>query len=166
MIAMKRLTKLFVLSFIISYFCINTAIAYGNNLHLGTIPNVDYKIAENNGNNTITINESGSSNIDVVLDEYGDVCFNINKINLYFTANIFAVLDILTQLDVIEPGSYRNMILDDNGVTFEVGVNSVKKDNVMMCISNQDISLILDIKTPKQFQCLEDIENNIRSLFK
>jgi hypothetical protein len=75
------------------------------------------------------------------------------------------MLDILTQLDVIEPGSYRNMCLDDNGLTFQIGVSSAKKDDVIMYISNQNISLILNIKTPKQFQCLEEIENNIRSLF-
>jgi GTP:adenosylcobinamide-phosphate guanylyltransferase len=144
-----------------------TAIAYGNdNLYLGTIPNVDYKIAETNGDNTIIIKESGSSNINVVLDEFGDVCFIVKKADIYFTANIFAVLDILTQLDVIEPGSYRNVLLDDNGLTFQVGVSSAKKDNVMMYISNQNISLILNIETPKQFQSLEEIETNIRALFK
>lgn len=163
---MKKLTKLFVLSFIICC-CMYTAIAYGNdNLYLGTIPNVDYKIAETNGDNTIIIKESDSSNINVVLDEFGDVCFIIEKTNIYFTANIFATLDILTQLDVIEPGVYRNMCLDDNGLTFQVGVSSAKKDNVMMYISNQNISLILNIETPKQFQSLEEIETNIRALFK
>lgn len=162
---MKKTIILCMLSFIICY-CCNIAIAYNDNLHLGTIPKADYKITEINSDGTINIDESGSSNIDIELDEYGNVCFVIKQAgDIYFTANIFAVLDILTQMDLIEPGSYRNMILDTDGLTFQFGVSSVKNGTAVMCISNQDTSLILNIETPKQFQCLEETEKNIRKLF-
>ena len=120
--------------------------------------NIDYQISDEK-----QIVEKNKGNVTITIDEYGDIVF-ITPNQQYWTANCFALLDILPYFDIFEDGQLRlHAITDENDLTFQVGIS--KHEGVWyLGIFNQESALMLH-PNDKNIGKMKQLNKKLRDLF-
>ena len=120
--------------------------------------NIDYQISDEK-----QIVEKNKGNVTITIDEYGDIVF-ITPDQQYWTANCFALLDILPYFDIFEDGQLRlHAITDENDITFQVGIS---KHEGIWCLGifNQESALMLH-PNDKNIGKMKQLNKKLRDLF-
>ena len=120
--------------------------------------NIDYQISDEK-----QIVEKNKGNVTITIDEYGNIVF-ITPDQQYWTANCFALLDILPYFDIFEDGQLRlHAITDENDITFQVGIS---KHEGIWCLGifNQESALMLH-PNDKNIEKMKQLNKKLRDLF-